>query len=243
MSGRSAAELGERDEHRHDRLAIDRPAAADAVEQRRAAQVVEHRAGGRAWITGASRIATSSSTSVRIPPRPTSTAGPNCGSRRRPTISSTPAGAIGSTSRPRTVAPVPAAAARAAPGRPRPQRRRRPAEPNAAELALVGEPDRVELERDRVADGRRAAATAASASTARIVRTVGRPAAPSSSRLSRSDRTRRWIVASRRLRRQAGLERRTTSGRRRAPATGSATDRRAAAPRVGAPSARPRRSP
>ena len=56
-------------------------------------------------LTGASRMATSSSTSARTPPRPTTTHGPNDGSRRRPTISSSPASAIGSRSRPRASTP------------------------------------------------------------------------------------------------------------------------------------------
>ena len=55
---------------------------------------------------GARATATSSRTSARIPPSPTRTAGPNTASRRAPTMSSTPGGAIGWTRTPRTVAPA-----------------------------------------------------------------------------------------------------------------------------------------
>ena len=103
------------------------------------------------------------------PADPTSTAGPNTASRRPPTISSTPAGAIGSTSRPRGIDAGP----RRRRGQQRIHRRarsppRRPA-PSAhpAGVALVGELRGVELERDRAAaevaprrDGRRRPAAA-----------------------------------------------------------------------------------
>ena len=46
---------------------------------------------------GHSRKLTSPSTSTKIPPRPTITIGPNCGSRIAPTTISRPAGAISST--------------------------------------------------------------------------------------------------------------------------------------------------
>ena len=64
---------------------------ADAIEEPRAAELREHLPSVVARRSARGGATTSSRTSARTPPMPTSTSGPNCGSRRAPTISSTPA--------------------------------------------------------------------------------------------------------------------------------------------------------
>ena len=88
----------------------------------------------------------------RRPPKPTMTAGPNCGSRVMPTMSSTPGSAIGSTSSPRAASPRAAASSSEVARRSPDRRRTHEAEPEATDIGLVGQPDRVELERDRDAE-------------------------------------------------------------------------------------------
>ena len=116
-----------------------------------------------------------------------STAGPNCGSRRRPTMSSSPGGTIGSTSSPRTVRPRRRAVSnsvRAAPytaSSPRSPTATPPTSdlwvsPAASSLSATGR------------SIRRATATAVAASGTGIASTTVIPAPATSARLSRSDR-------------------------------------------------------
>ena len=111
---------------------------------------------------------------------------PNCGSRRRPRMSSTPGAAIGSTSRPRTVRscrrPVSSSVRGGAVDRvvaAQPERQ-------PADLALVGEPDGIELERDRPPDPARRGDRVGGVGHDRDSVT-GIPAADTRARLSRSD--------------------------------------------------------
>ena len=102
MSGRSTPSRPSATSIEIAAAAIDRRTSSNTAQQRRATERVEHRA--RRGGVDRRRVgsATSSRTSAIVPPRPTRTAGPNWGSRRRPRISSMPACAIGSTSRPTT---------------------------------------------------------------------------------------------------------------------------------------------
>ena len=88
-SGRSCAEAAERDQHAGERVAVDRRLAAEGLRRAggsRAGAPISARAS--ACESGAAAKTTSPSASVRMPPRPSSTQGPNCGSRTRPAISS-----------------------------------------------------------------------------------------------------------------------------------------------------------
>ena len=148
------------------RSTAGRPRTAVEDARRRAGRRASPRAAAAS--IGASRIATSSRTSARTPPSPTRTAGPNCGSRRRPTISSTPGRAPSARPAARGPPARVAGRSRAASGAARVDRvvAAQP-ERDAADIALVGEPDRIELERDRAADRAAPPATAAAASVDR----------------------------------------------------------------------------
>ena len=246
MSGRSRPAARRATIKPADRVAIDGRLAAVPVQQRGGPERRRASRGRPARVTGASRIATSSSTSARTPPRPTSTAGPNCWSRSRPTMSCTPSGIIGATRRPVRVAAAGSGSSRSSPGgRVRPRSASARPEPNPADLRLVGEPGRVELQHDRDSRGvGRGDGRVRGHGADRVARSAG-PLRPSSveavdlgqdAPLDRAGR--------RRLRRQhRGRGRRCVrsaarAGQRRPPRTGVA-----AAPHVGAPSGPATRSP
>ena len=96
VGGRDARDPGD---HVGQRVQVDRPAPPRARGGRGAPRRDSSSARAASADTGARAHAVSSSTSVRTPPRPTMTTGPNLGSRTLPTISSTPSArsAIAST--------------------------------------------------------------------------------------------------------------------------------------------------
>ena len=154
MSGRSTPRRPSATSIADDGRAVDRRPAADAVAggARRAGRRASRRPPRRRSARGGSRRRRGPRSGS--PPSPTSTAGPNCGSRRRPRISSTPGGAIGSTSSPRTVEAVAPAGLEQRRGRRRRPRRRRAspsatpprsllwASPTASSLSATGRPIR-----------------------------------------------------------------------------------------------------
>ena len=77
------------------RVEVDRPARPRTPSRSAAARSDRQQLAGGRGDTGASANATSASTSVSTPPRPTMTTGPKRGSRCTPTMTSTPEAEVG----------------------------------------------------------------------------------------------------------------------------------------------------
>ena len=210
--GSSTSEAPRRDDRGDDRRPVDPGPAADAGEDAGAAQLVEHRRG----VVGVDRREADRHVVER----------PRRGSRRarrgRSARTTGRAGRRGSARRPSSWRldeeaaadrARRAAAGRAARGRGRgPRLRRRRPTRTAADVGLVGEPDRVELEDDRAADARGRAPRP-------------RPASPTA--IGRIDGQRRPRRAGRGSRARAG--RAPTAPRDRPASARAARDRRVVA--------------